>query len=444
MTMNQPYHYCNKLSLSPHLLFIGPTCEAVVHAVQELQQPWRENLLTEQEVKKFYWSTKKRSFFGGWIGHRDRIPPDHLGWFQCTQVQANLIGSRLIGFVIRRVMFPPGWLPEPPVYALTPTDPGFDPMAWLASITEVFQHNLSERELAYPTELAWDLAFQLTKKTGWAGLPPGTQEMLAPYLHGVIPAYCSRLVDGCARLAETLVAAGKDGISWREFQQCWPSLASRYARNLVPLIRDGKLSVRALTALQVAPWYTLSLGVWFRRQRIFLEPEIVFRIEAEHVFANLEETDAVAFKAFRKAYLINADVHPVHEFTIGWLRVYVDRSNRIAFCDEVQSDFCESLRKHRQTQDTPSLAAVAKSLRDWQLDGFATVRNWARRIGFRVGIHSEQSRSLISGMTKSVRKWNENYRAIIRAFHLREVVVPGYLEPICVEDVPISEAVDSS
>jgi hypothetical protein len=303
--------------------------------------------------------------------------------------------------------------------------------------------------------------------------------LIARLTKGHKPVFCSLWQDAYAGIDASLRAEGKAHVTWKEFQARWPSLANTYRRRLVPKIRQGVIQLADLADAAPAPAFTLSLDVWEKYQCLFDAPQLVFQINSEYLYTCFAMENIETRMAVNEALLNMRPGHPVHEWTVGWLRVHVDDANRVAFVDEVQSDALETiiesynpnkqLRRDLERQlgyqqvfqqrgnpftylpsqrrgspvgrKKPQIKLVNKSdarrvervLASWNLHGFATVQHWAHAIGFRAAMHSRDSAQQKPGMSPSKRKWNTYYAPIIKQFKLTAESVPGYPAPIMVE-----------
>ena len=130
--------------------------------------------------------------------------------------------------------------------------------------------------------------------------------------------------------------------------------------------------------------------------------------------------------------------HPVTKYTVGWLRVHLDDSNKVCFVDEIQSDVIETLYETKQANLQEKITVeLIKQLSDWSTHGFNSVQEWATSIGYRTAIHSKESAtaSKTRGMTPSERKWQIYYQTIIHHFKLRLELIPNYPDKIFINSL---------
>lgn len=276
-------------------------------------------------------------------------------------------------------------------------------------------------------------------------------KLISIMLKGKEPRFVSYWQDSCESILLTLKAEGKDSVSWKEFQRRWASLAATYARHIIPLIKNGAVSLAELADVEPVPMFTLSMGLWTGSQRLFQKsPQLVFRINSQRLYTRFAGENLETRMAVNEALLNVSSGHPADEWNVGWLRVHKDGTNKLAFVDEVQSDALEELRqtyrpgKDRQQYlnsrrkklkilDGQEVRRIEKALRPWNLHGFATVKHWAHSIGYRAAIHSSESAQKKLGMTPSNRKWNTYYAPIISHYRLTTESFPRYPAQIMVE-----------
>ena len=73
---------------------------------------------------------------------------------------------------------------------------------------------------------------------------------------------------------------------------------------------------------------------------------------------------------------------------------------------------------------------LPKEIADWQVNGFASVRRWARSIGYRIAMHSEESAAKVEGKTTSPRNWAFYYASLIKRGCLRSGCRPCQVDEL--------------
>ena len=276
-------------------------------------------------------------------------------------------------------------------------------------------------------------------------------KLIGIMVNGKEPTFVSYWQDNYESILLTLKAEGKGSVSWKELQRRWTSLTATCARHIIPLIKNGAVSLADLADVEPVPMFSLSIGLWTGSQRLFQRnPQLVFRINSQGLYTLFAGENLETRMAVNEALLNVSSGHPADEWNVGWLRVHKDGANKLAFIDEVQSDALEELRqtyrpcKDRQQYltngrkkleflDGQEVRRIERALRPWNLHGFASVKHWAHSIGYRAAIHSRESAQKKPGMTPSDRKWNTYYAPIISQYRLAAESVPGYPAQIMVE-----------
>jgi flagellar biosynthesis GTPase FlhF len=278
-------------------------------------------------------------------------------------------------------------------------------------------------------------------------------KLISIMVNGKEPSFVSYWQDNYESILVTLKAEGKSSISWKEFQTRWSYLAATYGRYIIPLIKNGMISLADLVDVEPVLMFSLSLGLWTGSQRLFQNsPQLVFKINSQRLYTRFADENMETRKAVNEALLNFSSGHPVDNWNVGWLRVHKDGANKLAFIDEVQSDALEELREtYHPSKDRRQyltyrikklkflneleVRRIERALRPWNLHGFASVKHWAHSMGYRAAIHSRESAQKKPGMTQSDRKWNTYYAPIISQYRLTAESVPGYLAQIMVERV---------
>lgn len=276
-------------------------------------------------------------------------------------------------------------------------------------------------------------------------------KLISIMLEGKEARFVSYWQNSCESIMLSLKAEGKSSVSWKEFQRRWSSLSATCARHIIPLIKNGAVSLAELAEVEPVPMFSLSMGLWTGSQRLFQRnPQLVFRINSQRLYTLFAGENLETRMAVNEALLNVSSGHPADEWNVGWLRVHKDGANRLAFVDEVQSDALEELRqtyrpckerreylahgrKKLEFLDGQEVRRIERALRPWNLHCFATVKHWAHSIGYRAAIHSRESAQKKPGMTPSDRKWNTCYAPIISQYRLAAESFPGYPAQIMVE-----------
>ena len=442
-------------------LLINPSWDVLRSSLSDLQKGCRRNLLSEAQVRAVFEASRQPSFFSAVMKAAEHAPRQYGYDFSSTQAAACWLGEGLVGFVLKRAATPPGDPASSPVYPLKPTDGGdFNPQAWLESVCTTFWTRLTDGQIAVLER--WMLAEAMVKaarederrrikaveraerrliaeavqKEQEQRRAEERRQAMVALFRGVEPAFETHLSDACQTISETLLREEQESIRWSDFKKRWPSIADRYSDDLLPLLEDGRMPTRALKEVRGQRDFTLGLGFWIGSQRLFSSPQIVFRVECQRLLQGLAGQGDGLKHLTEKLVRFNDRAkrwHPTETWGVGWLRVHADDGNRLAFVDEVQSDIMEALERLAQGDAKEPAERVMRALRPWNLHGFASVRRWARAIGYRAAIHSRQSCLLKPGMTRSERKWNTYYQPIIRQFGLTEETVAGYPAPVMAE-----------
>lgn len=457
---------------------VNPSLKQLRKAIREIQRGCRRNLLTTYDLHQLVELSTEPGFFSDRRGLDDEVSPYYRHDVASTQAQAVWLGAGLTGYVMQRVATSPGDTISPPLYPGRPGERGFMPLIWLENVLWLFAGLLTNEQVEYLRQWASQVRptpfpavartiepSQLTEaeleerrrqdqerrqriqelrerferrrqeeQDQMLGSEQRRQLNILSFCRGVLPTFRSYLVDRCQHIAAVLEAEQRQDVSWREFKQRWQHVATAYADQLVPLLHGTRIRRLDLLAIEDPQPFTLSFRLWRGAQRLNRHQQLVVRIDGEEVLdraARIDKDCERVVSDLRFSALLSS--HPVTENTVGWLRVHLDHSNHLAFVDECQSDMLEQLRQLRRQGDSAALSNLEDDLRGWPLDGFASIRNWARELGYRAGIHSPESASRKPGMTKSTRKWRACYQAIIERFGLVMREVPWYLALIYTE-----------
>lgn len=419
-------------------LMINPDLGQIRSALSKVQARTRVNKLTAQEAVAVYRRVAQEGEYIACAGVKD-CPYSFSFGIRSTVIQVARLTDSIIACAIGRPEVLPGDKGVPPVSA----DPFEHPQAWFKQVVEAFWLKLDDQHIALierqalaaamaleAREARNQVSFRSVHRTGIK-----RQLQLKALFKQTEPVYVSELTDALKRIGDELQGTGESQISWRVFQLRWPSIAARYKRGLLGAFRQGVAQRDDLVALRAgASKYHLNFTWWSGEQTVFSGTQIVFQVCSSQL-SIAEKAPDTASDSLRKRLrdlLVESD-HPVTIETVGWLRVHVDDLHRLVFIDEVQSDVMENLIEFQVSGDTVA-RQMAKELADWQLNGFSTVRHWASAIGYRVAIHSQASAAAIDGKSRSLRKWNLYYAALIKHFGLSLQSCSGYPAAIFVEN----------
>lgn len=416
-------------------ILINPDWDEIESSLERVQRSCRKNRLKSDDAKKI-WKQPRR--VGGESPSIGAIQcPRSYGYeMETTLFQVVEIAPDLTGVIIGREPTYPGKRTVIPI-----SSESVAPSKWVQQVVTAFWTHLSDQEIEeiHQKAIVWvmtsiedalnELALTNARRARRREL------QLRRLFRGVKPEFVSEFSNELRKVVALLNRDNLDRISWKGFQTLRPSLSKRYQKDLLGFIRNGYISTQELQSyVDDHRRYDLSLDSWSGPQRIFKNPQIVFRITASKLY------DAIGRKGSSYVNLISTirsnsetTYHPTTANTVGWIRVHVDDENRISFIDEVQSDVMEYLYAIVQSKDSNADVAneLLKEIRDWHFHAFATVQHWSRSIGYTAAIHSKQS--AFSGsrkMTPSERKWQIYYQSLIKGKHLVETTVPGYPGPI--------------
>lgn len=409
-------------------ILINPDWEEIESALKRVQRACRKNLLKADDAKGIW---KKSRRVGGKSPSIGVIEcPKSYGYeMETTLFQVVEIALDLTGVIIGRESTYPGTRTAIPI-----TSGSGYPAKWLQQVVTAFWTHLTDQEIeeAHQQAIVW-----VMKKSAAASARRAWRRelQLQRLFRGVKPEFVSEFSNELCTTVALLNRDGLERISWKEFQVLRPSLSKRYQKNLLGFIRKGYVYTKELQSyVDDHQRYALSLDSWTGPQRIFNDPQILFRITASRLYEAIGCRGPIyrnLVSAFR--ILSEHSFHPTTADTVGWIRVHIDDENRICFIDEVQSDVMEDLYAsiQREGRNVDVARGFYREIKDWHLHAFATVQHWSRSIGYTVAIHSKQSAfSGERGMTPSERKWQTYYQSLIKGKQLVETVVPGYPGPI--------------
>ena len=419
-------------------VLINPDLAQITKALSKVQARARTNLLTPEEAGAVFRRVAQEGQSSAHAGVKD-CPRSFKFGVSSTVIQVARLTDTMIGCSIGRHQVLPGQKGAAPVAA----DPFESPRQWLKEIVTTFWTRLDNSQIASIEQTAVSAAMELAARQDWrdthahgaerAGIKRKLQ--LQALFRSTQPVYMSELALALRRIVDELKASGETEITWRVFQFRWPSIATRYKRDLLGAFLQGVARRQDLAEFRVgSPKYSLSFTTWSGAQTVFAGTQIVFQVCS----SQLSTTEGAGHRStlqLRRTLREMAEwsPHPVTPETVGWFRVHVDDLHRLVFVDEVQSDVMEQLLA-RASEGDAAAQMLAKELADWQVNGFSTVRHWAAAIGYRVAMHSEQSAAAIADKTKSARKWNLYYGALIKRFGLALQACAGYPAAIFIGD----------
>ncbi|MCK6372795.1 MAG: hypothetical protein L6Q69_01680 [Zoogloea sp.] len=420
---------------------LNPNQTWLEQAVERVQARARTNRLTRQEAAE----TLRRVTIGGETSAcagLKNCPASFRFPITTTLLVVARLDDDLIACSVGRREVMPGAAFLPPVCA----DPIEEPMQWLKEVVTAFWTRLDDRRIERLRRKAVARALAISAANvgqDWCerarGRATAKRRLQVEHLfRSVEPVYVTELEESLRRITGDLLDSGINEVPWRAFQQRWPSIATRYRRDLQQVFRQGSATVQTLRSMSPDPGtYWLSFDTWCGSQTIFDGTQLVVQVcstlLANHEAAGQHPSAALVRQLREKAM---ATPHPASAETVGWLRVHLDDQHRLAFIDEVQSDVVERLREAARPGGDPGARPLQDALGDWHLHGFSTIARWASAIGYRVAMHSEASAATIPGKTRSVRKWNVYYSPLIKRQGMQLASFEGYPAPIWVEPDP--------
>ena len=420
---------------------LNPDLTWLDQALDKVQARARTNRLTLQVAAE----TLRRVTIGGETSAcagLKNCPASFRYPITTTQVVVARLDDDLIACSIGRRVVAPGESCLPPVCA----DPIEEPMQWLQQVVTTFWTRLDDRRIERLRRgaVARTLAIAAADVgQDWRdcarGRAAAKRRLQVEHLsHGAEPIHVTELEASLRRIADELRGASCHEVTWRAFQQRWPSIATRYRRELRHVFRQGSASVQALQLVSPDPGtFWLSFDTWWGPQMIFGGTQLVVQVCSTLLAddgASETYLNSVLVRQLREKAI--ATPHPGSAETVGWLRVHIDDQHRLVFIDEVQSDVIERLREAACAGGDVGARALMVALGDWILHGFSTIARWADAIGYRVAMHSRASAACISGKTRSERKWNVYYAPLIKQQGMQLASFDGYPAPIWFDTGP--------
>jgi hypothetical protein len=404
-------------------VLINPDLEEVQKTLEQVQKSCRKNILTTDDVLDV-WNQFHHEFVESpYVG--DLSCPRNYGYdMEGSFIQIVELTSELMGVLIKREITPPGMRTIIPISV----DIESKPRKWLNEVVTAFWTHLTDEDIELVYERALMQAMAPDEQDTSNSAHGYKRRLLQMQLlcRGNKPQFISELRNALQQIVAQMTVEERERIAWRDFQKKWPSLSARYQRDLLGLMRQGYLfseDLLSYAAEDLDSRYQLSLDFWKGPQRTFPVCQILFRFGARHTW------DTIAKKSLIHQDLVNHlmtfsenSLHPTTQYTVGWIRVHVDDTNRMCFIDEVQSDVMEFLYEEKTANEKTANVAVEilKEIDDWMMHGFATVQRWGHSIGYRTAIHSKESAFNCKNrdMTPSDRKWGTYYQLLIKHYKL--------------------------
>lgn len=386
-------------------LLINPTWQQVKKALTKAEYRTWINQLPPDLVRKTF---KKVT-----SGQEELVT---LGIVECpkkfiynlnsTVFQAVRLYDDVVGVYIARQSAAPGTATEPPIHSFER-----QPTRWFDTVMNTFWTALTDEQM---NRIRERMILRL--------FPNSFAEL--EILFGVNrPEFISEAALNIRTLAKRMHDQNVDQMTWGQLKKFDPVTTARYQNTLLALAENNVISRQALEDYcDASKIFTLAYGQWSGLQRIFAEAQLVLVIRSP---ALIEPTLNALPNQVTEKMISACRYHPSDMNTVGWIRLHIDHTNKIVFIDEVQSDFIEIAREHRET-----VQPLLNAAEPWARHGICTCLQWARQIGYRLGFHTRASAAQGEGRTPSARKWNTYYGQHIKRFKFTETVVDGYPGPI--------------
>lgn len=414
---------------------LNPTREDILKGLKVAEKSSRKNRLSEQEAldafDRFTDQKLETAFAGNYY-----CEPHWQYPIQCTVIQLVRLSDSITGLIFDRQQVEQGQTSTPPLLIeSTGLLSGKNPLKILNSALAYFWPYLSDTALdelhnqcsLYVMEtlvperqnaLAQQHELLATRKTS-----------IAELYRGIKPEFATEFSQQCSTIAKELQHQNKDSIKWSDLKKQYPAISSRHKAQLLSILENNNATVEALSSAKYNTDFDVRLTTWRGEMRLFDNPQLVLQIRNIPVHHRLAKHDSPRYGELSndiKAQARNLR-HPATENTIGWLRIHIDDENKLCFVDEVQSDAMELAREYlTDPRYTNAAQEFINECSPWNLHAFATVYQWANNKGYQPAIHSRESAEKIKYMTKSERKWVNNYNAIIKKFALRKESIDQY------------------
>jgi len=213
-----------------------------------------------------------------------------------TVIQVARLHDSLIACSVGRQQVLPGMKATPPI----PADPFASPRRWHKEVVSTFWTHLDDDQLVAIQQHAVAAAMGHAAQQDWRKTHAhGAQRaavkrklQLQALFRSVQPVYVSEFASALRQIAGGLRAVGDDRVTWRSFQSCWPSIASRYQQDLLPLFRQGAAARPDLAKIPtVSAKYSLSFTTWSGAQTVLIGTQIVFQVCSMLLSASDENGD---------------------------------------------------------------------------------------------------------------------------------------------------------
>ena len=413
-------------------IMLNPELSDIAKALKKTEKGCRKNKLPLDEAKTA-WSAVVE----------DQAEIANAGYWPCpsnfqygvegTVIQILRLSNNLTGLYCDRLKSLPGKSSEHPIPAIDDDAVDKRPAHWIESVLKIFWTQLSDQDID-------DIEQDFTRR--FMEIPPSDSRLknaktrkrrkkfIQALFRGTPPKFISEFQEGCLRLTRNMLLNDQSVIAWSELKKSNPSLTTRYKNELLELVENGMITLKQLESVSDGSPYKVHFSIWNGPQKIFNTHQLVMEIRNPIIHRQFMDKDEEHREVSKKLKRVaQRKGHPGTATTIGWLRIHVDDDNKLCFVDEIQSD----TQEEALTINNEAATEFHKQCSKWNIHGFATISNWARKIGYRAAIHSKESSSSITGMTPSDRKWNSYYRIVIKQFGLQKDIIEGYPENIWVE-----------
>lgn len=392
-------------------ILINPNWTQIRKALSSAQARTRINRLSDKAVKAAWQEVMRQEQVLVTLG--DVTCPSYYRYdLGSTVFQAMRITDDIVGVYIERLLTPPGEATRLPLRYFPD-----QPRVRFESAMLTFWMQLSDEQLEMLQRLLMLTYF------------PRSCASINRLFEVSHPRFVSEVAVSLQDLANHLSAQQQDSITWAALKKQYPAIASRFSDVLLSLACKNRITVQALRDYcDAGQLFSLGFQHWSGACRTFPDVQLVMQINSR----GLTQPVIAAFgsSAAKKMRRLE-QMHPMTLHTIGWLRIHIDETNKLLFIDEVQSDFLESARYWQSVRNPVGLSnqAVTDLLgqaESWSRHGVATCLQWARDIGYQLGIHSRVSAAHNPCMTRSARKWTTYYGSLIKRFGFELTVIPGY------------------
>ena len=413
---------------------INPARGDISTALRAAEKQCKTNLLPLTEALAAFDTFKDDALHSVFVGHK-QCPRHYKYPLDCTVLQLIRLTDRMTGVICDRQSVTPGGRTRAPL-RVGPEGllSGKSPATSLNNAIQFFWPYLSDEDLdELHTQCAlyvmgsWSKARD-AEKTIHKNRLKQRKQSLERLFRGVKPRLTTEFEIHCRLIARELQDTGKQDITWREFKQTYPGIASRYQTDLLKLQHKQTISSAQLRQVEYPTDFDLRLIAWEGPMRQFEAPQLLLQIR--NIPLHFRFSQGTLFHQELSAeikQLTRNTEHPTTENTIGWLRVHLDDDNRLCFIDEVQSDALElAYELTRKARYTSVANEFMDACSNWNLHAFATVYQWALLIGYHPAIHSRESAAEKDMMTESERKWRTYYDPIIRKYKLKPESFTNY------------------